>query len=65
MYLRLVSRRSDNFWLRYMSNSIFDLEHARSRSWPRSNPMVTFEAQGSVDVFASCFTLIGTFLSEI
>ena len=24
-------------------NSIFDLENSRSRSWPRSNPMVTFE----------------------
>ena len=26
-----------------ITNSIFDLENARSRSWPRSNPMVTFE----------------------
>ena len=26
-----------------MANSIFDLENLRSRSWPRSNPMVTFE----------------------
>ena len=26
-----------------IANSIFDLENARSRSWPRSNPMVTFE----------------------
>ena len=25
-------------------NFIFDLENSRSRSWPRSNPMVTFEA---------------------
>ena len=24
-------------------NSIFDLENSRSRSWPTSNPMVTFE----------------------
>ena len=26
-----------------IANSIFDLEHSRSRSWPRSNPMVTYE----------------------
>ena len=27
-----------------IGNSIFDLENSRSRSWPRSNLMVTFEA---------------------
>ena len=27
-----------------IGNSIFDLENPRSRSWPRSNLMVTFEA---------------------
>ena len=26
-----------------IGNSIFDLENSRSRSWPRSNPVVTFE----------------------
>ena len=26
-----------------IANSVFDLENSRSRSWPRSNPMVTFE----------------------
>ena len=26
-----------------IGNSIFDLENSRSRSWPRSNPMVTLE----------------------
>ena len=26
-----------------IANSIFDLENSRSRSWPRSNPMVTFD----------------------
>ena len=26
-----------------IANSIFDLENSRSRSWPRSNPMVPFE----------------------
>ena len=28
-----------------IANSIFDLENSRSRSWPRSNPLVTFEPQ--------------------
>ena len=28
---------------RDIANSIFDLVNSRSRSWPRSNPMVTFE----------------------
>ena len=27
-----------------IANSTFDLENSRSRSWPRSKPMVTFEA---------------------
>ena len=27
-----------------IANLIFDLENSRSRSWPRSNPMVPFEA---------------------
>ena len=40
--LLFVSRQSDHFWLRYR-NSIFDLENSRSRSWPRTIPMVTFE----------------------
>ena len=26
-----------------IANSILDLENSRSRSWPRSNPMITFE----------------------
>ena len=26
-----------------IAKSIFDIENSRSRSWPRSNPMVTFE----------------------
>ena len=34
---------------------IFDLEYARSRSWPRSNLMVTFEAHSSIDIFV-CFS---------
>ena len=38
-----------------IDNSIFDLENSRSRSWPRSNLMVTFEP----------LVAIGPFLAEI
>ena len=34
-----------------IGNSIFYLENSRSRSWPRSNLMVTFEALSSIDMF--------------
>ena len=40
--LPFVLWQSNHFWLR--TNSIFDLENSRSRSWPRSNLMVTSEA---------------------
>ena len=48
-----------------IANSIFDLENSRSRSWPRSNLMVTFEAQSSIDMFDFRFVAIGPFLAEI
>ena len=48
-----------------IANSIFDLEKSRSRSRPRSNPMVTFEAQSSIDIFAFCFVAIRPFWAEI
>ena len=44
-----------------IASSIFDLEN----SWPRSNPMVTFEAQSSIDMFAFRFLAIRPFLAEI
>ena len=44
-----------------IANSMFDLENSRSRSWPRSNLMVTFEAQSSIDLFAFCVVAIGPF----
>ena len=44
-----------------IANSMFHLENSRSRSWPRSNPMVTFEAQSSIDMFDFCFVAIGPF----
>ena len=40
--LLFVSLQLDHFWLRYSKFCIW-LENARSRSWQRSNPMVTFE----------------------
>ena len=46
-------------------NSIYDLENSRSRSEPRSNPMVTFEASISIDMFVFCFVAIRPFLAEI
>ena len=48
-----------------IATSIYDLENSRSRSWPRSNPMVTFEAWSSIDMFAFRFVAIGPFLAEI
>ena len=48
-----------------IANSIFDLENSRSRSWPKSNPMVTFEPKSSIDMFAFRFVAIGPFLADI
>ena len=48
-----------------IANSVFDLENSRSRSWPKSNPMVTFEPKSSIDMFAFRFVAIGPFLAEI
>ena len=48
-----------------IGNSIFDLENSRTRSWPRLNLMVTFEASNSIDMFAFRFLAIGPFLAEI
>ena len=48
-----------------IENSIFDLENSRSRSWPRSHPMVTFEALGSMDMFSFRFVAIRPFLADI
>ena len=47
-----------------IGNSIFDLKNPRSRSWPRSNPMVTFEPKSSI-MFAFRFVAIWPFLAEI
>ena len=47
------------------ANSIFDLESLRSRSWPRSNLMVTYEALGSINIFAFRFMAIEPLLTEI
>ena len=50
---------------RDITNSIFDLENSRSWSWPRSNPMVTFEIFISINMFAFRFMAIAPFLAEI
>ena len=50
---------------RDITNSMFDLENSRSRSWSRSNPMVAFEDQSSIDMFAFRFVAIGPFLADI
>ena len=48
-----------------IANSIFDLENSRSKSWPRSNTVITFEPLSSLDMFALCFVAIGPILAEI
>ena len=50
---------------RDIANSIFDLQNSRSRSWPRSNLMVTFEVLRSIDMFAFRFVAIAPFFAEI
>ena len=45
-FSRYVCFSFRGYWTTFgwdIANSIFDLENSRSRSWPRSNPMVTFE----------------------
>ena len=44
-----------------ITNSMFDLENSRSRTQSRSHPMVAFEAQSSINMFAFCFVAIGPF----
>ena len=43
-YVYFSFRGTQTIFCRDIANSIFDLENSRSKSWPRSNPMVTFEA---------------------
>ena len=43
----------------------FDFKIQRSRLWSRSNPLVTFEAWSSIDMFAFRFMAIGPYLTEI
>ena len=50
---------------RDIANSILDLENSRSRSWPRSNLMVTVEALSLINMFTFHFVAIGPFLAEI
>ena len=56
------SFRSNRTTFRWdIANSTFDFENSRSRWWPRSNLMVTFESQGSIDISAFRFVAIGPF----
>ena len=43
-YVCFSFRGNGTIFDRDIANSIFDLENTRSKSWPRSNLMVTFEA---------------------
>ena len=47
------------------SRSRLTFKIQRSRLWSSSNPLVTFEAWSSIDMFAFRFVAIGPFLAEI
>ena len=64
-YVCFSFRGNRTIFGRDIVKSIFDLENSRSRSWPRSNSMVTFEALRSINMFAFRFGAIGPFLAEI
>ena len=63
--VRFSFRGNRTIFGRYIANSIFDLENSRSRSWPRSNPMVTFGFLRSIDMFAFRFVAIAPFFADI
>ena len=63
--VRFMFRGNRTNFGRDIANSIFDLENSRSRSWPRSNLMVTFEVLRSIDMFALRFVAIAPFFAEI
>ena len=64
-YVRFSFHGNQTIFDRDIANSIFDLENSRSRSWPRSNLMVTFEVLRSIDMFAFRFVAIEPFFAEI
>ena len=47
------------------SRSRLTFKIQRSRLWSRSNPLVTFEALSTIDMFAFRFVAIGPLLAEI
>ena len=55
--LLFVSWQSHHFGLRYSTLHIWPWK-SRSWPWPRSNPIVTFEAQCSIDMFTFMFRLL-------
>ena len=48
-----------------IANSIFHPEKSRSRSWPMSNLMITFEALRLINMFAFRFVAIRPFMAKI
>ena len=60
--VRFSFRGNQTIFGRDIANSIFDLENSRSRSWPRSKLIVTFEVLRSIDMFAFRFVAIAPFL---
>ena len=64
-YVSFSFRDNQTIFGRDIANSIFDLENSRSRSWPKSNPMVMIDALRSIDMFAFRFEAITPFLIGI
>ena len=63
-YVCFSFRGNRTIFGRDIANSIFELENSRSRSWSRSNPMVTFEPFSSIGMFAFRFVAIGPFFGR-
>ena len=64
-YVCFLFRCNQTIFVWDIVNSITDLKNPRSRSWPRPNRMVKFEAKSSIDIFAFCFIAIGPLLVKI
>ena len=60
--MRVVKGQGHIWPWKFIPPSILKIQ--RSRSWPRSNPLVTFEAWSSIDTFAFRFEAIGPLLVE-
>ena len=56
----LILWKSNHLWLRYSKFQIWPWKF-NVKIMDKVNPMVTFEAQSSIDMFAFCFVAIGPF----